>query len=436
MTIGQPALTIGRTLFALCWVFMHSGAAQSSAVLTTLHNFTGYPIDGAGPRGLAVNDNGVLYGTTPIGGSGPCGLQSREAGCGTVFSLTPPTSAGGQWTEAVLYNFQGGGDGKNPYAAVAVGGGGVLYGTTNLGGTSDFGTVFLLSPPAGGSSEPAGSWSKAALYTFTGSSDGGYPYGGVVIGSGGVLYGTTEAGGTGTCPGGCGTVYSLAPPASTGGAWSQTVLYSFGGVSDGAGPEAGVAVGGDGTLYGTTYLGGTSNAGTVFSLTPPASPNGSWTHAVLHTFPIGQSGPGAVAIGAGGVLYGTTAYGGAEALGTVFSLTPPLSPGGAWTDSILHSFGLSGDGALPEFAGVAIGRGGLLYGTTFRGGTSGSGTVFSMTPPASAGGSWTETVLYDFAGDGQPSYPEAGVVVGNDGVLYGTAGGGTSDLGTVFSLRP
>jgi len=126
---------------------------------------------------------------------------------GTVFSLTPPSSTGGSWTEAVLYRFAGSpSDGSNPFSGVVIGSGGVLYGTTRLGGSLDNGTVFSLTPPV----SPGGSWTESVLYNFTGASDGNGPEG-VVIGSGGVLYGTTSGGGNPICDFGCGTVFSLTP---------------------------------------------------------------------------------------------------------------------------------------------------------------------------------------------------------------------------------
>ena len=143
-----------------------------------------------------------------------------------------------------------------------------------------------------------------------------------------------------------------------------------------------------------------------------------------------------MAIGRGGVLYGTTSVGGTSDNGTVFSLTPPASSGGAWTLAVLCNF-LEGFAATAPEAGVAIGHDGVLYGTT-TGGVFNTGTVYSLTPPSSAGGAWTETLLHTFTGypsDG--SGPEAGVVIGHDGVLYGTTPiGGASNKGTDFELRP
>jgi uncharacterized repeat protein (TIGR03803 family) len=306
------------------------------------------------------------------------------------------------------------------------------------------------------------------LYSFNGGSDGADPLAGLVIGSGPsgqpLLYGTTENGGnsnSGCLGSSCGTVFSLTPPAATGDSWTENVLYRFKGGSDGANPEAGLVIGMSKVLYGTTVVGGSSGNGTVFSLTPPASPGGPWTEVVLYSFAAGSDGANSYAplVSSGGVLYGTTFSGGTGNQGTVFSLTPPASPGDPWVETVLHSFtGYPSDGATP-YAGLAIGSGpgghAVLYGTTYFGGTSvcdgsGCGTVFSLAPPASPGATWRETVLYSFAGGIDGFSPDAGVAIGNGPgghpVLYGTTeeGGANScsfpaahtGCGTAFSLTP
>jgi uncharacterized repeat protein (TIGR03803 family) len=346
---------------------------------------------------------------------------------GTVFALIPPETPGGSWTEAVLHHFHGS-DGVLPQAGVVIGPGGVLYGTTNSGGSSNFGVVFSLTPPA----SPGGSWTETTLYNFTGGSDGGHPRN-LTIGATG-LYGTTDGYVSG--PAANGSVFSLTPPSEPSGSWTETTLYAWGG-SNGAAPYGGVVIGAGGVLYGTTYYGGPSNAGSVFSLTPPASPGGSWIETVLHTFGSGDDGVGpyvGVVIGSGGVLYGTTQGGGAAGGGTVFSLTPPASAGGPWTETVLRSFYFAGLDGLDPSAAVVIGPGGVLYSTTLDGGASDEGTVFCLKPPASPGGSWTEFVLHSFSGsDG--ANPYGPVVIGPGGVLYGTtSAGGTSNLGTVYEL--
>jgi uncharacterized protein (TIGR03437 family) len=412
------------------------GGAWTEVVL---YNFTG-GADGKWPAGVVIGSGGVLYGSASYGGTV---TDICEDGCGTVFSVTPPASPGGAWTESVLYSFAGGTDGSVPTSGVVIGNGGVLYGTTSTGGTANGGTVFSLTPPKGASSGAGGAWSEAVLYSFTGGFD--QPLAGatgVVIGAGGVLYGAAQTGGTETgssCdPFGCAMVFSLTPPKTgAGGAWTQAVLYSFPG-----GSLSGVAIGNGGVLYGTT-AGTISN--TVFSLTPPASPGtGNWTEAVLYTFGAGGAGDVAgssgVVVGNGGILYGTASGGGASELGGVFSLTPPAGSGGAWTETVLYSFMGGNDGSQP-FAGVVIGSGGVLYGATATGGPAYAGTVFSLTPPTSASAAWTESVLYAFTGGSPGIGVLSGLAVGNGGVLYGTTEGGGAGscprgCGTVFSVTP
>jgi uncharacterized repeat protein (TIGR03803 family) len=305
-----------------------------------LHTFTGGRDGGTPISGVVMDRSEVLYGTTYSGGTVPC-TTDGAVGCGTVFSLTPPKSAGGAWTEGVLHSFAGGTDGANPGAGgLTIGKNAELYGTTETGGITfecyptykeSCGTVFSLTPPR----SPGDGWTKTMHHSFAGvSTDGSEPYGRLVIDSDGALYGTTQGGGLdASCPG-CGTVFSLKPPAAPGGEWSETVLYSLGGAPDGDTPWGGVVIGKGGVLYGTTYRGGKSCCGTVFSLTPPTSPGGLWTEAVLHSFDGGSDGafpPSGLAIGEGGVLYGTTYAGGTtsctasedyDGCGTVFSLTP------------------------------------------------------------------------------------------------------------------
>jgi len=395
-----------------------AGVAQAaSPILTTIHNFSGSPNDGAAPLGMVMDTNGVLYGVADSGGS----TAQCRIGCGAVFSLVPPTS-GGAWTETV-YLFPGGSSGASPYGVT--GQGTVLYGTTLQGGNQNGGTVFSLKGPAGMATE--------RVIAGLGGDNGLYPEVAPIMDSHGVLYATSVSGGTY----GYGAVFSLTPPASPGGAWTETVLHSFN-YPDGINPYAGVVIDSAGVLYGTTLAGGPNDAGIVYSLTPPAVPGGAWTETVLHNFTGGGDGGsprnGNLAIGAGGVLYGTTPNGGAtSSAGTVFSLTPPATPGGAWIETVLHTF-QAADGSTPE-AGVIISSTGTLFGTTYFGGKYNHGTVFALTPPATPGGAWKDTILYSFTGGNDGSGPWANVLIGRGGVLYGTTlAGGTSGNGTVFSL--
>jgi len=416
-------LTVTAALGA--WVPL-SIAQEPHPVLTPLYNGGSYV-------SLIFGENGTLYGT----GEG-----------GTVFQLTPPASPGAAWTEAVLHDFTGqNGDGMYPFGCPVRGASGTLYGTTQEGGTTGLGTVYALEPPAA----PGGAWTETVLYNFMGGSDGSYPFTSVVIGKTGALYGTTAVGGDGGSPVGCfglgcGTVYGLVPPASPGGAWTESVLYSFTGGNDGASPSAGLVIGPTGEIYGTTEYGGAATDGVVFELTPPASPGGAWTETVLHAF-TSENGDGVypyagLVMGPNGVLYGTTTAGGTSDIGTVFELTPPASPAGAWAETVLYSFAGGSDGAEPK-GGVVIGNAGVLYGTTLNFGASTScpgdncGTVFALQPSASPGGAWTEIVLHSFAGGSDGAGPWAGLVIGKSGALYGTtSAGGPSNAGTVFEVTP
>jgi uncharacterized repeat protein (TIGR03803 family) len=202
--------------------------------------------------GLVMDPSGSLYGTTQHGGGSPnCG-----DGCGTVFQVTPEPD--GKWKERILHRFGSSGDGAFPgVGSLVLDKLGNVYGTTDIGGPSRYGTVFKLTP------QTNGGWKEAILYSFTDGSDGGYASAGVVIDNTGNLYGTTFAGGDPNC--GCGVVYRLAPQAS--GKWKYTVLHTFIG-SDGAQPDANLILDDKGNLYGTTAVGGTAGAGVAFELTP------------------------------------------------------------------------------------------------------------------------------------------------------------------------
>jgi hypothetical protein len=439
MHIQRLTLATFGTLSTTLLLFNFSSVAQaSSPILTTLHTFTGTDTDGANPyAGVILGPGGVLYGTTFSGGTGGC------SDCGTAFSLTPPASAGGVWTESVYtlpFAY-----GARPYAGLTINPSGALYGTGYNGGTCEGGAAFELKPPA----SSGGAWEERSLFTgFCNPNTGAYPKAGLVIGSGGVLYGTSIEGGGTTAF--LGAVYELTPPATPGGGWGLTDIHPFGLTpDDGSSPTTPVTIGSGGVLYGTLGNGGTAGQGMVYSLTPPASPGGEWTETILYSFNGNGGGDGTnpqagVAIGAGGVLYGTTYSGGTGSAcsggcGTVYSLAPPSSPGGAWTETILHSFAGGSDGATPT-AAVVVGSAGVLFSTTYGGGSSDAGTVFALSPPATPGGTWTETILYNFTGGSDGGNPEGGVIIGAGGVLYGTTYAGGTGLacsggcGTVFSL--
>ncbi|MGA7080201.1 MAG: choice-of-anchor tandem repeat GloVer-containing protein [Terriglobales bacterium] len=215
---------------------------------TVLWSFR-YAGDGKSPyAGLVMDAQGNLYGTTSEGGSagyaGP-GRDRCDHGCGTVFELSPTGS------ETILYAFEGErkNDGAGPfYAGLVMDAQGNLYGTTDLGGAFGYGTVFKVTPAG----------TETLLYTFTGGTDGGSPFAGLLLDARGNLYGTTYRGGLYNE----GTVFEVSASGTEG------VLYSFTGGADGASPQAGLVMDAQGNLYGTASAGGSSGAGAVFEVTP------------------------------------------------------------------------------------------------------------------------------------------------------------------------
>jgi uncharacterized repeat protein (TIGR03803 family) len=221
--------------------------------------------------------------------------------------------------------------------------------------------------------------------------------------------------------------------------WAQAkykTLYQFTDGKDGGQPSAALTFDHEGNLYGTTCCGGDSSQGdgTVFKLTRSGQ---SWTESVLYSFSGGTDGAdpeASVIFDADGNLYGTTTNGGnsncAFGCGVVFELTP--NSGGGWTEQVLHRFAGDGrDGAVPT-AGLIFDSSGNLYGTTSRGGAQDEGTIFQLTPHP--GKAWEEKVLYDFV-DGSVGGSTSGLILDAKGNLYGTRQfGGTHNLGTVFKL--
>jgi uncharacterized repeat protein (TIGR03803 family) len=267
------------------------------------------------------------------------------------------------------------------------------------------------------------------LYNFGAQSNDGSPGGVLLLDKSGNLYGTTMNGGANDW----GSVFEIS---RSGSSWTKTTLYSFvGGVDDKQGPSAGVVSDNLGNLYGTTYWGGANNAGTIFELSPPWSKGGSWAESVLYTFSayLG-SGPGGLLRDNDGALYGATLWG-----DSVFKLSPPLVAGDGWSADNLFTFD-GADGLNPFYEGgpLIADKHGNLYGTTDDGGTYGGGVAFELSPPASEGDTWTETVLYNFGASLTDSdSPMGSVAIDDAGNLYGTAtAGGRNGLGTVFKLSP
>jgi uncharacterized repeat protein (TIGR03803 family) len=328
--------------------------------ITTLYSFCSVAAcaDGAGPYGgLVMGRDGNFYGTT---------TQEGANSYGTIFKVT---SAGVLTT---LYNFcsqANCADGTASYTGLALGNDGNFYGANAGFGRNNQGTIFKITPAG----------KLTTLHTFTGT-DGSAPNGVLVQASDGSFYGTTPFGGaTVACGGfflGCGTVFKMSPSGTV------TVLFNFNGGAKGSRPEAGLILGADGSLYGTTTQGGSNTSctygcGTLFKITT------SGTLTTLHIFDStdGNAPTSPLILGSDHNFYGTTAAGGASTAcflgcGTVFQLTQ------AGTLTTLHSFD-SVDGSNPA-AGLYQATSGIFYGTTPSGGTSHScgggtcGTVFSL----------------------------------------------------------
>jgi len=282
-------------------------------------------------------------------------------------------------------------------------------------------------------SQEAWAQSYHVLHSFTGGVDGSGPFGGVTMDRAGNLYGTAYGHGAH----GYGTVFKLT---LRNGSWLFESLYSFQNIPDGANPAARVIVGPNGTLYGTTNLGGVgcgyTGCGTVFNLRPPATPcravSCPWNETVLHSFsnvPDGASPYSEVVFDPAGDLYGTTYGGGAGDAGAVYKLTPF---GGQWSESVIYSFQNNSDGALPQ-SGLIFDASGNLYGTSSAGGPN-YGAVYELTPTQFG---WSEQTLHGFHDYSLGASPIGGVAFDPAGNLYGTTiYGGANTSGTVFELMP
>jgi uncharacterized repeat protein (TIGR03803 family) len=410
-------------------VFQLKAASGGRWIENVIYRFPPGP-EGIGPAAGVISDgSGNLYSTTYDGGIGPChGSSTPESGCGTVFELTPNASGG--WRQLTLHKFSGIFDGAGPEGNLIPDASGNLYGTTSYGGSTQCipyagcgGTVFELSPTQHG-------WKETVLYTFPyGRLRGSSPQSGLSMDPNGNLYGTTYYGGGVSCQRGCGTVFELSRDG--GGKWKEEVLHSFRGGSDGANPQGTLVFDDRGSIYGTTCAGGSDNLGTVFQLTPGLG--GNWNEHLLHTFQ-GGSGDGYCAVGgvifdANGNLYGATLGGGdGSGGGIVFELTP--TGGAVWKETILWNFqGMAG----PTLnSGLTMDELGNLYGTAFATNYNYGGYIFELSPGSSG---WTEHTLYSFGGWPDGSYPMGPIIFDAAGNLYGTTGGGGTDVdGTVFRL--
>ncbi len=347
-------------------------------------------------------------------GSSPAGALVRDA-AGDLFGMA---TYGGTYNGGTIYELPARGSLRNlysfvifakdspwqPYGDLLIGADGALYGTTSLGGKHSCGTVFRFTPGA----------PPVVLYSFrVHGKDGCNPLAGLIADAQGNLYGTTLLGGRY----GSGTVFRVAPDGT------ETVLWSLGRGNDAALPQAKLTMDAAGNLYGTTFNGGTSQNGAVFKLTPAGQ------ESVLYSFSGGADGANPTApilVDAQGNVFGTTFQGGQDGVGTVFS----IAPGGS--ETVLHSFTLKkSDGAYPG-GGLTAGPDGTLYGTTENGGAHATGMVFALAADG------TETVLTSFGGKYNASGPAATLITDPAGHLLGTGFGGRfgNRTGALFTVTP
>lgn len=389
-----------RAIGCVAWALALAPAVAAGQGYVQRHVFA--RPEGASPNsGVAVDAAGNVYGTLALGG---------RYGAGQIWRLDPA----GRLT--VLYAFHGGQDGRIPDSAPVIDAQRNLFGTTGFGGASDQGAAWELSPQAGGK------WRERVIHSFGAAGDGATPQARLLLGQNGVLYGTTVFGGSA----GNGTVFALT---QAGGAYGESVLYSFaGGLSDGANPVAGLLADGQGGFYGTTAGGGpgaNGGNGTVFHLTPSGQ---GYANATLHFF-AGGPGDGAgtfsqLVADAAGTLYGTTFLGGTHNGGTAFAVTP------AGVERVLFNFG--GARGRAPFCGLVFDAQGALWGTTYYGGTHGKGAVFALAPSGGVWReriAWS----FAGGADGATSYATLAAAP-DGSLVGTTFRGGAENRGTVFAV--
>lgn len=340
--------TYSGGLYGLGSVFELTPNGNGGWTETVIYNFC--PVapsctDGSNPTfGNVVFDKaGNLYGTTYQGGS---------TGDGVVFKLS---AASGNWTQTVIYNFLGQPDAAKPVNGLITDAAGNLFGTAYSGGVVGNGAVFELSPTG------LGTWTERVIANVSSL------FGGLVMNASGYLFGTASA-----------SVYALVPDGS--GGWKQYTVFTFNptyAAQQGSNPNGTLAIDSKGLLYGTTVSGGKNNLGVVYRLLP--STTAKFTEKILYNFGANGTQPHAgVVIDSLGNLYGTTTAGGKNNAGVVYELLPNTT--GGYSEKVIQPF-IGINGAVP-YAPVILDSQNYLYGTTFYGGANGMGTVYTANPHA------------------------------------------------------
>jgi uncharacterized repeat protein (TIGR03803 family) len=388
---SAPQARWAATLLA---AFLPASLAIAQPV-TVIHTFTGYPSDGAGGVGALVPYGSALYGMTSGGGGG-----GGFPGQGTVYEMNPDGTG-----YALLHSFPSGPtDGGTPLGTLSQAGG-VFYGATEFGGTANVGTLYRLD---------ASGANYNVIHSFLGGTADGYRPESSPVLAGGVLYGMTAQGGTANL----GIVYRMNPDGT-----GFQILHSFtGGATDGRIPHyQGLVVSG-GVIYGATETGGAANLGVVFRMNTDGT-----GFAVLHSFAGGTSdglNPDGGLTLVGGTLYGMTYGGGTTNSGTIYRVN---TDGTGY--AVMHSFALSGDGALPQGDDL-LAVGSTLYGMTRNGGANSLGVLLHINLDGTGFG-----VDHSFAGGALDGATPFGAPIDYGGLLYGsTLDGGSAGDGVIFAI--
>ena len=416
-----------------CTVSNGSGTVGTANVTTVTVNCAvntytiGGSISGLTATGLVLQNNGADNTSVPANAIGfamntglvsgssynitvetqPSGLACTVTnGTGTVASQ----SVGNVSITCVVQPFtvlhafaRGTTDGAEPFAGLVLGTDGNFYGTTEAGGAHSVGTIFEITP----------SGTETVLYSFGSVTNDSIAPEADLIEVNRTFYGTASHGGDSDF----GTVFSFTP--GTGPGTGETILHSFNN-SDGEMPIAPLLLGRDGNLYGVTAGGGANFDGTMFKITTSETPTETTLFSFNGTDGSGPAG-GLIEDGSGN-FYGTAESRGAVE-GTVFKLTSSGSLSFATSATAMN-------GLIPA-AGLILGGDGNYYGTALGGGSANDGTVFMITPTGA------ETLVYPFAGGSDGANPGAKLLLARDGNFYGTTeSGGTGSSGTVFKLTP
>jgi hypothetical protein len=348
--------------------------------------------------------------------------------------------------ESVIHNFSED-SGKQPYIGPVLDAStGVFYGATWAGGANGYGVIYQIIPPTAANRK----WVYSVIYNIPAVAR---PH---PIAANGIVYaiGSDITG----CD--CATIYSLTPPASGVGNWDATVLHSFTGGSNGAGPEGPLTIDNTGALYGTTIEGGEGcnsegGCGTVFKLAPPSAQGQPWAYSVVYSFvggPAGQQPGNGVIFDKQGNLYGAASLGDGYEKSLIFKLTPP-SAGGEWIESVLYRFDPTS--RCYSSGPLAIDANGALYGVFSAYASPGYSSctdfdieyVFQLAPSKSNPNAWVKTEMRAFTYANLPAGYEltAPLTVDAAGNVYGTTlSGGLNNNpqdahlygGTAFVLQP